>query len=32
MEKINQKRNVEIDMVKGLAIILMVVGHTETPV
>lgn len=32
MEKINQKRNVEIDMLKGLAIILMVVGHTETPV
>lgn len=31
MEKIKQKRSVEIDLVKGLAIILMVIGHTETP-
>lgn len=31
MEIINHKRNVEIDIVKGLAIILMVIGHVETP-
>ena len=31
MEKIIKKRDVEIDLVKGLAIILMVIGHTETP-
>lgn len=30
MDKVNQKRSVEIDLVRGLAIILMVIGHTET--
>ena len=32
MDKIIRKRNVEVDIVKGLAIILMVLGHAETPV
>lgn len=31
MEAMNRKRNMEVDMVKGLAIILMVIGHVETP-
>lgn len=31
MEVVNRKRNIEIDIVKGLAIILMVIGHVETP-
>ena len=31
METVNKNRSVEIDLIKGLAIILMVIGHTETP-
>lgn len=31
MEAVNKRRSVEIDLTKGLAIILMVIGHTETP-
>lgn len=31
METVSKTRSVEIDLVKGLAIILMVIGHTETP-
>lgn len=31
METVSKTRSVEIDLIKGLAIILMVIGHTETP-
>ena len=31
METVAKHRSVEIDLIKGLAIILMVIGHTETP-
>lgn len=31
MEAVNGQRNAQIDLVKGLAISLMVIGHTETP-
>ncbi len=31
METVNKHRSVEIDLTKGLAVILMVIGHTETP-
>lgn len=28
----DNKRNIEIDIIKGLAIVLMVLGHAETPI
>ena len=31
METVTRHRSAEIDLIKGLAIILMVIGHTETP-
>ncbi len=31
MEAVNKQRSVEMDLVKGLAILLTVIGHTETP-